>query len=113
MTDRERSEFERLADWAEGRLSEDEARDARGAPGRGPTRPPAPRPSGCRAFSRASEDVVLDAPPARLREELSASFEAYAEGRRQPGPLRRLVATLSFEGGAAGGLRCPIGGRGR
>ena len=54
-----------------------------------------------RAFYRVSEDVVLDEPPAGVREELTRRFEDYAEGRRQPGPLRRLVASLSFEGGEA------------
>ncbi len=59
-----------------------------------------------RAFYRVSDEVVLDEPPAEVRDELTRRFEDYAEGRRQPGTLRRLVATLSFEGGqAAFGVR--------
>jgi hypothetical protein len=91
-------EFEILADWAEGRLSETESRkveerlaeadeDALATAG------------WLRSFHRMSEDLVLDEPPARAREELRRRFEDYAEGRRQPGPLRRIVATLAFEDG--------------
>ena len=110
MTDR-RITFEHLADWAEGRLSEDEA----GALGERLERADeATRAEAAwlQAFSRASKDVALDAPPARLREELERDFAAYAEGRRQPGPIRRLVATLSFEDGAqaAFGVRSAGGG---
>lgn len=92
-------EFERLADWTEGRLPEEEARavEVRLAETDEVTRAQA---EWLRAFSRVSEDFVLDEPPAELRGELTRRFEAYAEGRRQPGPVRRLVATLSFEGGA-------------
>jgi hypothetical protein len=104
-------EFERLADWAEGRLPAEEARaveedlaaageDARAAAG------------WLRAFFRVSEGIVLDEPPAGARDELVRRFEEYAEGRRQPEPLRRLVATLSFEGGAqaAFGVRSAASG---
>jgi len=92
-------EFQHLADWAEGHLSEEEARaiEARLADAGEATRAGA---EWLRAFSHLSESVVLDEPPAEVREELTRRFEAYAEGRRQPGPVRRLVAALSFEGGA-------------
>ena len=54
-------------------------------------------------MERTSEEVraggVLDDPPAAQREELADVFEAYAEGRRQPGTLRRIAASLSFGGG--------------
>jgi len=94
---------ERLADWAEGKLSEEEARavEARLAEADESTRAEA---EWLRAFSRVSEGVVLDEPPEEVREELTRRFEAYAESRWRPGPVsgtvRRLVATLSFEGGA-------------
>jgi hypothetical protein len=102
---RRKIEFQILADWAEGRLSETESRmveeglaeadeDTLAAAG------------WLRAFYRVSEDLVLDEPPAGVREELTRRFEDYAEGRRQTGSLRRLVATLAFEGGeAAFGMR--------
>lgn len=96
-------EFQRLADWADGKLSEEEAGavEARLAEADEVTRAEA---EWLRAFSRVSESVVLDEPPAEVSEELTRRFEAYAEGRQQPGhgsgPVRRLVAALSFEGGA-------------
>ncbi len=52
-----------------------------------------------RAFARASERTTLAAPPREVRERLGRRFAAYAEGVREPGLLRRVVATLSFEGG--------------
>lgn len=93
-----RIDFETLADWAEGRLPEEEARavEERLADADEATRADA---EWLRAFSRASRDIVLEDPPAGQREVLSGIFESYAEGRRQPGPLRRIVATLSFGGG--------------
>lgn len=98
--------FERLADWAEGRLSEAEARVVEEglAEAGEDTRAEA---GWLLAFYRVSQDIVLDEPPAGIRDELVGRFEAYAEGRGQPGPVRRLVATLSFQGGAqpASGVR--------
>lgn len=93
----EKIDFETLADWAEGRLPEVEARavEERLADADEATRADA---EWLRSFSRASKEVVLEDPPAEQRAELGRIFESYAEGRRQPGPLRRLVATLSFGG---------------
>lgn len=95
---RERIDVETLADWAEGRLPEEEARavERRLAEADEATRAEA---EWLREFYRASKDVVLEDPPAGQRDELAKVFEAYAEGRRQPGTLRRLTATLSFGGG--------------
>lgn len=97
MTEKD-ANFERLADWSDGRLPEEEARAVEEslAEADEATRADA---EWLRAFSRASKDVVLEDPPAGQRAELASIFEAYAEGRRQPGPLKRFVATLSFEGG--------------
>lgn len=91
-------EFERLADWAEGRLSEEESREVEESLAEADEDTVAAA-GWLRAFYRVSEDVVVDEPPAGMREELTRRFEDYAEGRRRPGPLRRLVATLAFEGG--------------
>jgi len=103
---RERIDFEILADWAEGRLSEEEARavERRLSESDEETRAEA---DWLAAFFRAREHVVLEDPPAGLRADLAQAFEAYAEGRRQPGPMKRLVATLSFGGGLrpAAGVR--------
>lgn len=94
----EKIDFETLADWAEGRLPEAEARavEERLANADDATRADA---EWLRSFSRASKEVVIDDPPAGQRAELGRIFESYAEGHRQPGPLKRLVATLSFGGG--------------
>ena len=94
----EKISFERLADWVEGRLSEDEARavEEHVAGADEATRAEV---AWLRAFARTSEDTVLDAPPPEVREELTRRFEAYAEGRRSPGLLRRVVASLSFDSG--------------
>lgn len=94
----ERIDFETLADWAEGRLPEEEASavEERLAEADESTRADA---EWLRAFSRASKDVVIEDPPAGQRAELAKVFEAYAGGRRQPGRLRRFTATLSFGGG--------------
>ena len=95
---RERIDIETLADWADGRLPEEEARavEARLAEADDATRADA---EWLRAFSRASRDVVLKDPPADQRAELASVFKAYAEGRRRPGPLKRFVATLASGGG--------------
>lgn len=90
--------FERLADWAEGRLPEEEARAMTEQLQRADEETRA-RAEWLRAFARASEQTTLTAPPREVRENLSRRFAAYAEGAREPGLLQRFVATLSFEGG--------------
>jgi hypothetical protein len=98
MTGSEDVRFAKLLDWVEGRLPEEEARvverqvtDADGA-----TREEV---AWLRAFARISEDTVIAAPPPQVRETLIDRFEAYAEGKRRPGLLKRLVATLTFDSG--------------
>ncbi len=95
---RERIDFETLADWAEGRLPDEEARavEERLAGADEETRAGA---EWLREFYRLGEGVVLEGPPEGQRAELAKAFEDYAEGRRLPGPLKRLTATLSFGGG--------------
>lgn len=101
---RRRIDFETLAGWAEGRLPEEEARavEERLAGADEATRAEA---EWLKTFFRASKDVVLEDPPAGQRDELAKVFEAYAGGRRQPGPIKRFVAALS----SGGGLR-PVAG---
>ncbi len=96
---RERIDFETLADWAEGRLPEAEAGavERRLAGDDEATRADA---EWLRAFARAAGGIVIEDPPAGQRAALAEAFEAYAGGRRQPGPVRRFVATLSFGGGS-------------
>jgi hypothetical protein len=98
MSKRTEISFERLADWVEGRLSEEEARavEEQVAVAGEATRTEV---QWLRAFTRVSGDTVLDVPPPEVREELIRRFDAYAEGRRSPGFLQRLVANLSFDSG--------------
>lgn len=90
--------FERLADWVEGRLTQEEAETVAQSVARGgeKTRRDA---EWLRAFMGASEDAVLSPPPPEVRGELMRRFEAYAEERRGPGFLERLVAGLTFDSG--------------
>jgi hypothetical protein len=96
MPGRKEIRFERLADWVEGRLSEEEARAVEEQLADEATRAEV---EWLRAFARMSENIVLDAPPEAVRSELIRRFAAYAEGRRSPGFLQRLVASLSFDSG--------------
>lgn len=98
MADRRDIDFERLADWAEGRLAEEEARavEERVALSGEETRAEA---EWLRAFARVGREVVFEEPPAAVREELIRRFDAFSEGRREPNLVLRLVATLSFDGG--------------
>ncbi len=111
---RQRIDFETLADWAEGRLPEAEAGavERRLAEADEATRADA---EWLRAFARAAGEVVIEDPPAGQRAALADAFEAYAGGRRQPGPVRRLVATLSFGGGLqpVAGVRSAGGAEGQ
>lgn len=98
--------FSRLVEWVEGNLTEEEARRVgrQVANADEATRADV---EWLRGFARVAGDAVLESPPAEVREVLVARFEAYAEGRRAPGFLERLVATLTFDGGLrpAAGVR--------
>jgi hypothetical protein len=97
MTKPDTVPFERLADWLEHRLSPAEAAAvARQAERAGPeTRR---RIAWLRAFLGARAAVVVEAPPPGLRAALLRQFQPPA---RPPGPLRRVVAALSFDSAAA------------
>lgn len=102
MTEPERIEFDRLVDWVEGRLPAGEARDLerRLAAADEETRADA---AWLRAFARVSEDTVIASPPSEVQEALIERFEdhtsVHARGRERPDLLKRLVATLTFDGG--------------
>ena len=110
----ERIDFETLANWAEGRLPEAEALaiERRLAEADEATRADA---EWLGAFVRAAGEVVIEDPPPEQRAALAEAFEAYAEGSRQPGALRRLVAALSFGGGLqpVAGVRSAGGAEGQ
>lgn len=91
MSKPDNTEFARLVDLAEARLLGDWAADTDDE-----TRAVI---DWLRAFVWVSENKVLAVPPPELHDELVARFEAHAEAERQPGLLRRLVATLSFDSG--------------
>ena len=105
---------EYLADWVEGRLPAEEARavEEKIKQADESTRADA---EWLGAFSRVTRDIVLEDPPAGQRAELAKVFEAYAGGRRQPGPLKRLTAILSFGSGLrpASGVRSAGGAEGQ
>jgi hypothetical protein len=89
-------DFSQLADWVEGRLAEEEARlvDAQVAVADSATLADI---VWLQKFVKATEGAILEPPPAEVRNTLVARFEAYAEGRRAPGLLERIVATLTFD----------------
>jgi hypothetical protein len=103
---RKRIAFSRLVDWVEGRLPEEEARavEEQVAVADAATLADV---AWLRKFVRATEHGALESPPPDVRSTLIARFKAHAEGRRTPGLLKRVVATLSFDGG----LRPAVGAR--
>jgi hypothetical protein len=110
MEEPSRISFERLADWVEGRLSAEEARAVEEQVAVADEATCA-EVEWLRAFARVNEEVVLDAPPQAVRDELIRRFDAYTEARRTPSLLQRLVATLSFDSGLqpAFGVRSAAG----
>ena len=103
---RKRIAFSQLVDWVEGRLPEEEARTVEEQMVVA-DRATLADVAWLRKFARATEDSVLESPPPEVRSTLIAHFKAHAEGRRTPGLLKRVVATLTFDGGLrpAVGLR--------
>jgi hypothetical protein len=91
-------EFSQLVNWMEGRLSEEEARAVEEWVAVADSATLADV-AWLHKFVRATEGTVLEAPPAEVRSRLITYFEGYAEGRRTPGLLKRIVATLAFDGG--------------
>ena len=103
---RKRIAFSQLVDWVEGRLPEEEARAVEEQVKVADAATLADA-AWLRKFVRATEHDVLESPPPDVRSTLIARFKAHAEGRRTPGLLKRVVATLTFDGG----LRPAVGAR--
>jgi hypothetical protein len=103
---RKRIAFSQLVEWVEGRLTEKEARAVEEQVAVADSATLADV-AWLRKFVRATEDSVLESPPPEVRSTLIARFRAHAEGRRTPGLLERVVATLTFDGGLrpAAGVR--------
>jgi hypothetical protein len=93
----ERMTEERVLDWLEGRLPEAEAAEVSRRVEDDERLVEQVR--WMRAFLRASERIELSAPPREVRQELSRRFADFSEGRRQPGLLGRMVASLQFDSG--------------
>jgi len=93
-----RPSFERLADWVEGLLSEEEARAVEEQVSVGDSAVVADV-AWLRAFARISEGTVIATPPPDVRDTMIERFEAHARSKQQPGLLQRLVATLTFDSG--------------
>jgi hypothetical protein len=98
--------FSQLVDWVEGRLPEEEARAVEEQVAIADSATLADV-AWLRKFLRATEDSVLESPPPEVRSALISRFRAHAEGRRTPGFLKRVVATLTFDGD----LRPAVGAR--
>jgi hypothetical protein len=103
---RKRIAFSQLVDWVEGRLPEEEAQAVEEQLAIADSATLADV-AWLRKFIRATEDSDLESPPPEVRRTLIARFEAHAEGRRPPGFLKRVVATLTFDEG----LRPAVGVR--
>jgi hypothetical protein len=88
-------EFARLADWIEGRLSEEEARSVEEqVAADGAMQADV---AWLRAFNQVSRDTVIASPPPEVRDALVGQFQNYAECKRRSGSLMRFVAQLSFD----------------
>lgn len=115
MAEPEKINFERLLDWVEGRLSEEEARKVEKAVMADDSVHAETK--WLRAFVQMSEKTTLDAPPPEVRQELVRRFYSYAEKteeKKQSGFLERILATLTFDSNARpamAGFRSAGGGR--
>lgn len=97
MENQEKPGFEGILDWIEGKLPPKEAETVSAQVAADEAA--LAEADWLRAFARVSEETVLHSPPPKVRSLLERRFEAYAEARRGPGLLKRLLATLSFDSG--------------
>ncbi len=91
--------FERLVDWVDGRLSEEEAAAVEKQVATADETARA-NIAWLRAFARASKAAPLASPPPEVHAELIRRFEAHARERRQPGLFQRLIASLTLDSGS-------------
>ena len=106
--------FERLADWLEGRLSDEDARKVEEALASADkaTKEDA---DWLRDFLKVSSETKLASPPPEVRERISRHLRRFTEGPPEPGFFKRLVANLTFDsdaGLAVAGLRSAGGAGG-
>ena len=99
--------FERLVDWIDDRLSEEEAAAIAEQAATADETTQA-NITWLRAFAKASNAITLAALPPEVRAELIRRFETYTRQQRQPGLFQRLIASLTLDSGsqfATAGLR--------
>ncbi|MBI3241836.1 MAG: carboxypeptidase regulatory-like domain-containing protein [Chloroflexi bacterium] len=99
--------FERLVDWVDGRLSEEEAATVARQVATADEATQADL-NWLRAFATASAATALAAPPPEVRAELIRRFETLAREQRGPSFFQRLIASLTLDSEAqfaATGLR--------
>jgi hypothetical protein len=84
-----------LMDWLEGRLSEDEAAAISAAIQADDSYKATV--AWLQAFLNLSRSTVLIEPPPDLLQETISHFRAFAQGKRAPGWLQRLIATLTSD----------------
>ena len=94
---RKRIAFSQLVDWVEGRLPEKEAQAVEEQMKAADSATLADV-AWLRKFVSATEHSVLESPPPEVRSTLIARFRAHAGDRRTPGLLKRVIATLTFDG---------------
>ncbi len=91
--------FERLVNWLDGRLSEEEAAAVEKQVATADETARA-NIAWLRAFAKASDATTLASPPPEVRAELVRRFEAHVRERRQPGFFQRLIASLTLDSGS-------------
>ena len=97
----------RLLDWIEGRLPEDESQSVAAQVAEADDATQA-LVAWLRAFRQTSAELVFDTPPPATHKLLVQRFAAAARARQQPGVVRRLIASLTFDsslGPALAGVR--------
>lgn len=96
MSEHTELSFVRLLDWVEGRLGADEAAAMTAAvAAAGPD--VKAQVAWLRDFLAVREKIVLAAPPPSVRQALTARFAAFAQEKRPPTFVQRLVAAITFD----------------
>jgi hypothetical protein len=91
-------DFAHLADWVEGRLSEEEAVAVEKQLAMAGEKTLADV-AWLRMFTEVSQRLVLPSPPPRVHEILVDRFNAYVRDKQQPGLRKRIVAKVTFDSG--------------
>lgn len=103
MADQKQIPFERMLDWLEGRLTENEAAQVAAAIERAD---PAVQDDlhWLRTFLAVSQEIELSSPPAAVHDDLMQRFEEHSRRTQTTSLWQRLMATLTFDSNLASGL---------